>query len=103
MANVWKEDWLMKEVDIEYCGEQKAHRLGEYLKKSDKEGSAECTLCDTVIRYSGRGVATLKDHCKQNTHINKLPKVKNVETLDRHGFITPDSAGNILDRDERPA
>ena len=64
-------------------------------------------LNDTIIRYSGRGVAiSPKNYCKRNNHITKIQKVKNVKTLDRHGFITPDmillvAASNITDKDER--
>ena len=61
LANMWRWSWL----EVEVRGpDNSSYNLLEVIRKLDKPGKCYCLVCKKEIKYSGRGLPALRDHCE---------------------------------------
>ncbi|XP_076440671.1 uncharacterized protein LOC143280062 isoform X1 [Babylonia areolata] len=71
--NKWRWEWVDKTVEDQ--------RVGEVIRKIEKDGYAYCTVCDSEIKYSSRGFVTIREHLTRPTHQEIFAACRNASRL----------------------
>ena len=70
--NKFKFQWLEEEVHVKVGEVDCKVKIGDSIVKINVSGKASCEWCHSLLTYKGKGLSTLKDHLKTESHVTQL-------------------------------
>ncbi|GFR78886.1 hypothetical protein ElyMa_004006600 [Elysia marginata] len=70
--NKFKFQWLEEEVHVKLGALNYKVKIGDSIVKINVSGKASCEWCHSLLTYKGKGLSTLKEHLKTDSHVAQL-------------------------------